>query len=53
MKHMSFEYNGKTYSLTGSVITVFRSDGLKLDQWFYADFDAARLAFLEIEAAAA
>ena len=53
MKHLVFDRNGKTYSLTGTVITVFAFDGKKLDQWFYETFEEARAAFLKIEELAA
>ncbi|MCR5724664.1 MAG: hypothetical protein K6G80_06210 [Treponema sp.] len=53
MKHLVFDRNGKTFSLTGSVITVFAYDGKKLEQWFYADFETAKQAFLEMESLAA
>lgn len=53
MKHLVFDRNGKTYSLTGAVITVFAKDGKKLDQWFYDNCELAKQAFLEIERVAA
>lgn len=53
MKHLVFDRNGKTYSLTGAVITVFNDKGVKLDQWFYTDCELARHAFLKIAEVAA
>ena len=50
MKHLEFDRNGKKYALTGSVITVYRFDGLKLKQWFYEDHEQAKRVFLQIAA---
>lgn len=47
MNHMEFEKNGRRYSLTGSVITIFLVNGEKLRQLFFHDEKAAREAFFK------
>ncbi|WP_156011650.1 hypothetical protein [Treponema sp. C6A8] len=48
MNHLEFEKNGRRYCLTGTVITVFLDNGIKLRQLFFKDAKTARDAFLAV-----
>ncbi|EID84187.1 hypothetical protein MSI_23580 [Treponema sp. JC4] len=48
MNHLEFEKNGRRYSLTGNVITVFLENGVKVRQLFFRDPKTAREAFLSV-----
>ncbi len=48
MNHLEFEKNGRRYSLTGNVITVFLENGVKVRQLFFRDSKTAREAFLSV-----
>lgn len=49
MNHLEFERDGKRYCLTGTVITVFLTNGIKQHQFFFKDTQTARYEFLIIE----
>jgi hypothetical protein len=48
MNHLEFEKNGRRYCLTGSVITIFLDNGVKLRQLFFHDEKTAREAFMKV-----
>ncbi|MCR5496073.1 MAG: hypothetical protein K6F15_10605 [Treponema sp.] len=48
MNHQEFEKDGKRYSLTGNVITIYLENGIKQAQTFYENVESAQTAFKAI-----
>ncbi len=46
--NLTFRRNGYTYSVIGTVITIFNSDGVKLRHLFFHSHSEARNFFLAI-----
>jgi len=48
MNHLEFDSNGLRFCLTGTIITVYGSDGVKVRQYFYDSKWEARRVFMAI-----